>query len=97
MQFSTTSEQFSNLLNATRVPDLHEDELAGMETTVRNTLDQLHSYRLAAASPAQIQEYFRLLEAFSHNLALLLPVQRQMLIRQGLHLLRDISHGPATA
>lgn len=93
MQLSTISEQFSALLDATRVPHPDAEALGGIETTVRDALRQLHSHRLAAASPTQVQEYFRLLEAFSHNLAGLMPAQRQTLVRQGLRLLKEIHHG----
>ncbi|MFD2787285.1 hypothetical protein [Hymenobacter rubripertinctus] len=96
MQLSTISEQFGTLLDATRT--LHPDEqaLTDLEQIVKAALYQLHSYRLAAASPAQVQEYFRLLEACSHDLpgTLNLP-RRQTLARQVLRLLKELSQAAA--
>lgn len=94
MYLTTLLSQLPRLQAAAVAPTVTEAELLHLESSVREALENMASYRLAMAEPSQVQEFFRLLEAYAHDLRRQPVRTRQLLARQALWLCQELA--PAT-
>lgn len=73
-------------------PAPNERWLTNLEQMLGDTLGQLETHRLIAASPTQLQEYFYLLEIFSQPSSTQVPLtQRRLLAGEALLLLESMA------
>ncbi|MDU0372112.1 hypothetical protein ACFPAF_17045 [Hymenobacter endophyticus] len=91
MHLTTLLTQLPRLQAVALAPAVTEVDLLHLESCVRTTLENVASYRLVAATPGQVQEFFFLLEAYAQDLSPQPVRARQRLAQQALRLCQALA------